>query len=148
MTKPKIYATGNETIKGENNISYYIFEKDNSFLDWLAKLLLEVFEIENAEQQVKFIIKREEDEEGNYLGDKFYLKNIKKMIDLHEKYFNKGERIDIFYGKNRVYVTLRKSRNIREKFSEFVLKTKDWIEIKEIVELPFHAGKELKEKEV
>jgi hypothetical protein len=31
--KPKIYATGNETLKGEFNISHYIFEKDNSFLD-------------------------------------------------------------------------------------------------------------------
>jgi hypothetical protein len=27
MIKLKIYATGNETIRGENNISYYIFEK-------------------------------------------------------------------------------------------------------------------------
>ena len=25
--KPKIYVTGNETLKGEFNITYYIFEK-------------------------------------------------------------------------------------------------------------------------
>ena len=26
----KIYATGNQTLKGEFNISYYIFEKDEN----------------------------------------------------------------------------------------------------------------------
>ena len=56
--KPKIYATANETIKGEFNVSYYIIEKDKKFLDWLGELLVEVFEIENGESQAKLIIKR------------------------------------------------------------------------------------------
>ena len=146
--KPKIYATGNETIKGENNISYYVFEKDNSFLDWLTKLLREVFEIQDAEQQVKFFIKRKEDEGGNWIEDEIYLKDIGKMIDLHEKYSNKVDRIDVFYGKERVYVTLRKSGEIKRKFSKFVLKTKDWIKVKEVLELPVYIGKRVNEKEV
>ena len=37
MSKPNIYATGNETPKGEFNIPCYIFEKEDSFLDWLSK---------------------------------------------------------------------------------------------------------------
>lgn len=133
--KPKIYATGNETLKGEFNISYYIFEKDETFLDWLSKLLVEVFEIQDGEQQAKFIIKRKDTEEGDWIEDETYIKEISKMIDLHEKYGDKGGRLDVFYGKNRVYVTLRKSKEIRKRFADFVQKTKEWIKVKEGQEL-------------
>jgi hypothetical protein len=144
--KPKIYATGNETLKGEFNISYYIFEKDKTFLDWLSKLLVEVFEIQDREEQAKFIIKRKDTEEGDWIEDKIFIKEISKMIDLHEEYENKGERVDVFYGKNRVYVTLRKSRKVRKKFADFVRKTKDWIKIKQIQDVPVYVKKANKEK--
>jgi HSP20 family molecular chaperone IbpA len=137
---PKIYATGNETLKGEFNISYYIFEKDSSFLDWLGELLEKVLEIENGKNLAKYIVK-EKDDEGNWVSEEIYAKEIQKMIDLHEKYENKGERIDIFYGKNRIYVTFRKSREMRKKFAKFVLKTKDWIKISERNELPSYVRK-------
>jgi len=88
---PKIYATGNETLKGEFNISYYIFEKDNSFLDWLGRLLTEVFELHDGEQQAKFVINRKDTEEEDWVEDEILTKEIDKMIDLHEKYENKGE---------------------------------------------------------
>ena len=142
--KPTIYTAGNETLKGEFNVSYYIFEKDNSFLDWLGKLLTEVFEVQYGEQLAKFIINRKDTEEGDWVEDEILIKEIDKMIDLHEKYENKGERIDIFYGKNRVYVTLRKSQEIRKKFADFVKKTKDWIEVKKIKEMPAYIRKQEK----
>lgn len=140
----KIYATGNETLKGEFNISYYIFEKDSSFLDWLGKLLTEVFKIQNGEQQAKFIINRKDTEEADLIEDEILVKEIDKMIDLHEKYENEGERVDVFYGKNRVYVTLRKSREIRKKFADFVKKTKGWIKVREIREIPVYVRKQEK----
>jgi hypothetical protein len=143
MSKPKIYASGNETLKGEFNVSYYIFQKDESFLDWLAKLLIEVIEIEDGEWQAKFIIDREEDAQGGLVEKGIYQKNVNKMVDVHEKYFNKGQRVDVFYGKERVYVTLRKSREIRKKFAQFVLKTKEWIAAKQVQELPAYAGKKI-----
>ena len=147
MTKPRIYAAENENIRGENNVSYYVFEKDNSFLDWLSKLLEEVLEIEGGEQEAKFVIREEEDEKG-YIRKNIYLKEIDKMIDLHEKYTNtsyknKGNRVDVFYGKDRVYVTLRKSKEARKKFADFVLKTKDWIKAREVKELPIYVGKKV-----
>jgi hypothetical protein len=144
MPEPKIYATGNSTLRGEFNISYYIFEKDASFLDWLSMLLVQVLDINNGEEQAKFIIKREDTDGADYVETEVYAKDINKMIDLHEKYENKGERIDIFYGKDRVYVTLQKSKEIRKKFSEFVRKTKDWIEVKERSEIPAYAGEKIK----
>lgn len=141
---PKIYATGNETLKGEFNISYYILEKDGSFLNWLGKLLTEVFEIKDGERQAKFIINRKDTEEADWVEDEILIKEIDKMMDLHERYENKGERVDVFYGKNRVYVTLRKSREIRKKFADFVKKTKEWIEIKEVKEMPVYVRKQEK----
>lgn len=137
--KPRIYSTCNETLKGEFNVSHYIFEKDNSFLDWLGKLLTEVFEIRAGEQRAKFIVKRNDTEEE--CKDEVYIKEIDKMVDLHEKYENKGERVDIFYGKNRVYVTLRKSREIRKKFADFVKRTKDLTEVKKIKKIPIYVRK-------
>ena len=61
------------------------------------------------------------------------------MTDLHEKYENKGQRVDVFYGKNRVYLTLRKSREIRKKFSDFVKRTKEWVKVKEVQEIPVYV---------
>lgn len=136
---PTIYSTGNESIKGEFNVSYYIFEKDQSFLDWLSKLLIEVFDMTNGEEKAKFIMKHPE---NDLASEEFYAKEINKMIDLHEKYENKGERVDIFYGKDRVYVTLRKSKEIRKKFSQFVLKTKDWVKMKKVQKMPVHVKKQ------
>jgi nucleoid-associated protein YejK len=133
----KIYATGNETLKGEFNISYYIFEKDKTFLDWLSKLLVEVFEIQNGEQKAKFIVK--EKDRGI---EEVYIKDINKMVDLHEKYSNKNDKIDIFYGNNKIYVTLRKSKEIRKKFTAFVRKTKDWIKAKSVNKIPIYAKKQ------
>jgi hypothetical protein len=140
--QPKIYATGNETLKGEFNVSYYIFEKDDSFLDWLGRLLAEVFEIEEGDRLAKFMINRKDTEGEDWVEDEIFAKEIDKMVDVHEKYENKGERVDVFYGKDRVYVTLKKSREIRKKFSDFVKKTKDWIEIKEVKEMPVYVRKQ------
>lgn len=138
MSKPKIYATGNETIKGGYNVSYYIFEEDNSFLEWFGELLEEVLDIGEGKQKAKFNTQTIEGE-GEEL-EKFSEKEINKMIDVHEKYENKGERADVFYGKEKVYVTLRKSKEIRAKFAKFVEKNKNWVEVKKSPEFSIKVG--------
>jgi len=60
---------------GEFNISYYIFEKDNTFLDWLGKLLTEVFEIQDGEKLAEFIIKRKDTDEEDWIE----VKEVKKI---------------------------------------------------------------------
>jgi len=120
--KKKIYATGNETIKGEYNVSYYIFEKDKEFLDWLDELLKKVFN-DYYGIKAKYIV----DVEKNVN----YEKDIDKMIDVHEKYEKDGDRVDVFYGDKRVYATLRWNRLTREKFAKFVMETKNWVKVKE-----------------
>ena len=54
------------------------------------------------------------------IEDEIYIKEINKMIDVHEHYENKGERIDVFYGSKRVYVTLRKSNEIRKTYHALI----------------------------
>lgn len=133
MTKPKIYATGNEFLKGEFNISYYIVEKNEKFLNWLGELLEEVFEIKNGKNAARIVEK-----EGENFERIIYLKQIDKMIDLHEHYENHGERVDVFYGKDRVYLTLRKSEEVRNHFAKFIRKTRSWIEVSETAHIPAH----------
>ena len=136
---PKIYATGNEKVSGVFNISYYIIEKDNKFLEWLGRLLLEVFEIQGGKQHAKFIVKDLEDDKGLRIGKEVYAKEIRKMTDVHEHYENKGDRVDVFYGDKRVYLTLRKAEETRKKFARFVTKTREWIVIQEVPVLPVYA---------
>jgi hypothetical protein len=133
MEKLTIYYTENETIKGENNISRYIVSKYPSFLDWLGKLLKEVLGIEEGEQLAKFYIEKLGDELEN---EKLIAKDIKKMIDKNEKYSSPLGRVDIFYGKERVYMTLRKSKGIRKKFADFMKKNSIWIKA---VKVPNHT---------
>lgn len=142
MTKPFIYATGNETITGENNISYYILEKDEKFLLWLQQLLHEVFG--GGETNATTILVSSDDEQGNFTEER-YKKDLDKMVDVHEKFINKGDRMDVFYGSKRVYVTLRQSKDIREKLARFIKRTRDWIKIKEVQKVPFYAGKKIGE---
>lgn len=136
MKKTKIYAAGNENIKGDYNVSYYIIEKDNNFLNWLSKALVQVLEIREGDKKARFIVKIIDDSTN---VEELILKDINQMIDLHEHYEKEGERIDLFYGKNRVYLTFRKSKECRKKFAKFLLNTKEWIDIKE------NAPKEKKE---
>ena len=134
--KAKIYATGNETIEGRFNISYYVLEKDSNFLDWLGKLLVEVFEIENGENIAKFI-QIEDDEECEQIT---HIKDITKMIDVREAYSNKmGDRVDLFYGLKRIYVTLRKSHDIKKKLASFMMKSREWIKVEKTKQFPVYT---------
>tara|TARA_Y100000310_G_C20357064_1_gene657168 strand:- start:197 stop:403 length:207 start_codon:yes stop_codon:yes gene_type:complete len=52
--KHKLFSTGNQRIKGDNNIAHYVIEKTPKFFDWLVTLLKEALDVENAENLVKF----------------------------------------------------------------------------------------------
>ncbi|MEI6731305.1 MAG: hypothetical protein WCK90_01360 [archaeon] len=123
MDKLTIYATGNENLSGSYNTSYYIVGKNEAFLKWLGDLLVGVLGIEGGRERAKYYKLSEEDMENPVAKD------IKKMIDLHEYYEKKGERVDLFYGKDRVYITFRKSKETRKKFADFMLKTAEKVKI-------------------
>jgi hypothetical protein len=133
--KAKIYATGNENIKNAN-ISYYVLEKDKYFLDWLSKLLRNILDLDS--EKAKFILIPGDTNKSNS-QDKIYEKEVKKMIDIHEKYGEGNERADIFYGKNKVFLTIRTSKDKRKKLSDFIRKTKSWVNIKKTKKVPDYA---------
>lgn len=146
MEKPKIYSTGNENVKGESNVAYYIVEKNEKFLDWLRELVVHVLEIKETKSMVKYIKKTIEDEEGHPIDEVLYTKDITKMVDVHEHYQNKGDRVDVFYGNKRVFLALRRSNETRKKFADFVEKTREWIVVEKVPELPFYVGAQIARK--
>jgi len=132
MEKLKIYATGNERIKGDFNVSYYIIEKNKIFLDWLGNLLEDVLEIKGGKKDAKFWLNEQENDKGEIIGEVYTEKKVSEMNDYHEKYFSKGNRIDLFYGDKRVFLAFRKDREMREKFAKFLIKQSKGISIKEV----------------
>lgn len=128
MEKPKIYAVGNRNVKSPANVSYYIIEKNDKFLDWFSRLVINILEIKEGSKKVKFIL----DENGEIVREK----DISKMVDLHEHYESPPNRVDVFYGVNRVYITFYKSEEKRKKIGEYIEKSRDWIKVEEMQKLP------------
>ena len=140
MDRLIIYATGNERITGDYNVSHYVIEKNKKFLMWLGALLEEILEIKDGMHKAMYLDRTRDDGPIEIIQ-----KRISKMKDLHEKYINKGERVDVFYGDKRVYITFRKSREVREKFANFVQKHSDWVKIEEI---PMESLSDFRQREI
>lgn len=66
---------------------------------------------------------------------------MKSKIYESENYENESERVDIFYGRDRVYLTLICSKKTRNKFADFVDRTKEWTKVKEVSEIPIYTKK-------
>lgn len=103
MKKIKLHAIGN----GEN-INYYIFDKKQD----VAKVLSKIFE------NILGIFWRF-DEEYKAKKGRWRIKkiNIEKFKDFHENHLGKGNRIDIFYGDKKMFVTIFCSEKLRLKFN-------------------------------
>ena len=128
MNLHKIYSVGNQNLSGEYSYSYCVLEKDKKFLDWLGELLLQVLKLDYGKNNAKYVTIEPYCE--NKFEEETYLKEIKKMVDIHEVYLNKlGDRIDLFYGNKKVYLTLRSSKEVRKAFGKFVDKTRKGIKI-------------------
>ena len=63
----------------------------------MGELLNKIFESNNPQNEAKFIFKEIKDENGLVIQIEIYAKEIKKMIDVHEKYFSKKNRLNLFY---------------------------------------------------
>jgi hypothetical protein len=143
----KIFATGNEIVKNKASISYYIFEKDESFLNWLGEVLTKILKIEEGTSKAKCISHELTDDAGKITNVEIYAKDIKKMRDIHEHYENKTDRIDCFYGQNRVFVTFRKSEEKRNTLTKFIRETKEWVEVKEKNDMPSYTKNKIQQQE-
>jgi len=106
MKKIKLYGIGNW-----NNFNYYIFDKKQEIIELLAKTFCEVFNL------------------GLSLGDEYKDKNgrwyyrkisFEKMKDKHESIglTSNKNKIDIFFGEKKIFVTIICSAKLRQKFNE------------------------------
>lgn len=87
-------------IGNRDNFNYYVFDKKQWVMEILDKILWEIFEIELL-----------------YIPGKKKV-NIEKFTDDHHNDYGKKGRLDIFYGKNKMYVTIICPEESRLKFNE------------------------------
>jgi len=112
--KIKLYGIGNE-----KDYSFIIVEKNANFLRWLANFLDKGFDY-RGDVETK--------ETGVGVNCEPQAKNIEEYVDKHETYKmyhnrNKDMRVDVFYGKDRVFITIYANDNawkdILEETTEF-----------------------------
>ena len=98
MTKKIImYNIGNQ-----DKFNYYVFEKTQNAFETLAKLFYRIFKISTWEIH------------NEKTGKKILVKNL---TDTHNGFFGKN-RLDVFYGKKKMYITILCSKKTREKINK------------------------------
>ena len=103
MNKFKLYSIGNE-----GNFSYYVLDKKQEVFNILKKIFLLDFNID-------WSLCHCDSEENKKI-------NIEKYTDIHEGDGDEKVQIDIFYGKNRMYLTLICPSRFKIKFNEALFK--------------------------
>jgi len=120
MEKVKILGVGNK-----EKLNFILVKKNKYFFEWLAMVFYNSFEgMPNVEY------KEYTDKNDNFIREK---KKISKWIDKHETYDMDESRVEIFYGKEKVFIVIytslknrRKLMKYLDKYSEFVEYNGDW----------------------
>lgn len=116
--KEKIKLFG---ICNEGNYNILILEKHRKFLDWLGNSLECGLDMRRAYQATIM--------EGVNKKDELYTikKKIGDLEDKHEKYYEEEIKVDVFYGKEKVFLMVRCPIEIRKKFIKTLEKTTKWV---------------------
>jgi len=110
MKKIKLYSIGND-----GKFNYYIFDKKNE----IVKILFDIF---SKVLQVNFYLEEEyHDKKERW---KFKKINFEKYIDIHTASWseNGAQRIDLFFGKKKIFVSIQCDNNLRLKFNKELFK--------------------------
>ena len=115
MRKINVLGLGNQ-----EEINWIIVKKEDGFFEWLNKILIETFG--SVSPDVEY-------EETSSKKDKVITRKMKieDCTDIHEYYdAEDNSRIDVFYGKEKVFImvftSLKNRKNLiknLDKFSEF-----------------------------
>lgn len=122
MIKAKLCGIGDDK---DFNLNYIIIEKDKNLFKWLSNFFKNMSSSYSETYDYH-------DKKGRYITRK---KQLKDYIDVHENkwFMNKNTRIDIFYGKDKVFITFI---NLKEKYRKKLInnlnKTAVWKKIKKI----------------
>lgn len=105
MKKIKILSIANDS---KYNFNYYLFEKKKEIHKVLAPIFYDVF-------RLRWPLEDLDKKEKNYVKI-----NIEKNEDKHENLSLSGmgkARIDIYYGRKKMYITIHCSPKLRIKFN-------------------------------
>ena len=105
MKKLILHSIGNQ-----GNYNFYVFDKKKDVAENLSNLFSDIFEINwNFDAPNK---------KGNYR--RF---NVERWTDIHQRIDDgKNSKINIFYGKSKMFVTIVCSEKSRLKFNDALLK--------------------------
>ena len=103
MKKKKIMM---HSIGNRDKFSYYSFEKTQEAFEALAELFGKALE---ANWELFY-----DDCDDNYNPKKIF---VKKLIDVHNAYPGKN-RLDVFYGKNKIFVMAHSTDKVRVNINE------------------------------
>lgn len=112
MIKTKICGIGSV-----GRFNYITVEKNKNFFWWLRVFLEEGFNysgmvgVDDVETKKGWIIVN---------------KKIKDYTDTHEIYTVKNTRIDVFYGKEKIFITINTPVSNRQKFMKVLRKISIW----------------------
>ena len=119
MNKLQILSIGNE-----DEFNYLIINKNKNFFELIEKWLYKSFPGEHFSD-----ISTYDDENDNYRCKK---KNIKNYKEIHENYGKEGLRIDAFFGKNKIFVTIYTSLEKRKAMMNTLEEIADFIDAPKI----------------
>ena len=120
MPKIKICATGNS-----GKFNYFIVEKNKDFFIILSKILWQGFGIQGDSIVYESYVAKNE----KYITKK---KNITNFVDKYEKFKNEKARVDIFYGKDKIFFSIYTSLSMRKKFLKFLEANASWKKVQKI----------------
>ena len=104
VKKMTVLAMGNQ-----EKYNYFIIKKEEGFLEWLSKVYSEsgegisddVFLYEEVTSYGKTVMERID---------------VMKLEDVHQAYSTSNGRLDVFYGVEKIFLTLYASLEDRKKF--------------------------------
>ena len=120
MVKIKLCGMGSDT---DFNLNYIIVKKDKNLFKGLSNLFKGVSSYNETDRYY--------DKKDHYRSRR---KQLKDYIDVHEniRLLNKKARVDIFYGKNKVFISfIDLIKEYKDKLMENLKKYAEWKSVKE-----------------
>ena len=119
INKIKILGIGNK-----EKYNYIIIKKNKHFFKWLYNILQNAFDYVPDLDKEEYI-----DKNNKFISKK---KNITNYFDKHESHEFNNARIDIFYGKEKIFLTIITSLKNRKKIMDNLEKYSEFIKPKRI----------------
>jgi hypothetical protein len=122
MQKVRIFGSGNFKAAA-GSCSYLILEKSGGILEWLAELIEDVIGMEGARHDFRY-----KDEGIDDKGRPYVIENsLKEFQDAHSSYESKDARVDMFFGRKRVFMMIMCPPEVRKMITKMLDGTAEFV---------------------